>query len=173
MKSLKYQTVLKHIIYSLCILVLYLMQTTPSLFKIFGNKPLFVIPYAVILAMYEGEFAGGIYGAVAGLLCDMSSRLLFGFNGFIISFLCIGTALLIIYYVHLSLKGAFLFVFLIMLIRGSLESLFAFGMWGYDNSWKLFFLNTLPVIFYSTALVPPYYFLIRKIYNRFYKGDFL
>ena len=62
--------ILKWSSYVLLIIIAYVLQTTTSLFVIFGVKPLLLAPLAVCIAMFEGEFAGAIFGAVAGLLAD-------------------------------------------------------------------------------------------------------
>ena len=57
--------ILKWSSYVLLIIIAYVLQTTTSLFVIFGVKPLLLVPLAVCIAMFEGEFAGAIFGAVA------------------------------------------------------------------------------------------------------------
>lgn len=163
--------VAKHLSYSLLLLLLYLLQTVPGLFVIFGVKPILVIPAAVVIAMLEGEFVGGIYGAAAGLLCDVGSLLLFGFNGFLTCLFCIVAGLLVTFLMRCHLGNCLLFACVIMLVRGSLEFLFAFGMWGYESVWKLYVFGTLPLAVYSVAVTPVIFWAVRKIYRRFDVSD--
>ena len=53
--------ILKWSSYVLLIIIAYVLQTTTSLFVIFGVKPLLLVPLAVCIAMFEGEFAGAIF----------------------------------------------------------------------------------------------------------------
>ena len=76
----------KYAAYAMILLVLYVLQTTPGLFVVYGAKPMLVVPAAIAIAMHEGELVGGLFGALAGLLCDMGSSMLFGFNGLFIAF---------------------------------------------------------------------------------------
>lgn len=165
---------LKHIVYTLLLLLLYILQTTPGFLAIRGIRPLWVIPAALALAMFEGEFVGGIYGAVAGLLCDVTAvprqsggSLLFGFNGLIVTLFCVTAGLLIIYLFRNNVLGCLLFALVTLLVRGSLEFLFAYGMWGHENVWKIYVCYTLPVVLYTLVVTPVVYWVVRGIFRRF------
>lgn len=167
MNKTRYILIGKHVIYTLLLLVLYVIQTVPGFLVIRGVKPIWVVPAAIALAMCEGEFLGGVYGAVAGLLCDMGSFLLFGFNGLLTCLCCIAVGMLVIYLMRCNLINSILFVFLFMVLRGSLEFLFGYGMWGYENVWKIYVYQILPVAVYSTVISPLTFFLFRRVYRRF------
>ena len=55
--------------YGAIFVFLYVLQCTPGFLEIMEVKPILLIPAAITLAMFEGEFIGGLYGAFAGLLC--------------------------------------------------------------------------------------------------------
>jgi hypothetical protein len=133
-----------------------------------------VIPAAICIAMFEGEFVGGIYGASAGLLCDAAAvprqtggSVLFGMSGFLLCALCVAVGLLIIYLLRCNLLGCMLFVAAITLALGSLEFLCAYGMWGHENGWKIYVYHNLPVVGYTLLVTPLLFFAIRGIHNRF------
>ena len=157
----------KHAVYVFTLLILYVLQTTPGLFAIFGARPLLVIPAAIVIAMCEGEFAGGIYGAFAGLLCDMTGVMLFGFNGLLIALFCIATGLAVIYLMHTNVYNAMLYTAVAMLMRGSIEFLFGYGMWGYADVWQIYVYNTLPIIVYTTIVTPLIFWMMRGIHRKF------
>ena len=160
----------KHLVYMLVLVLLYVVQTTPKLFAIGGIKPIWVIPVAVVIAMQEGEFIGGLYGALAGLLCDTGSYALFGFNGLFICAACIAVGLLTIYMVQGNLLGCLAFVLAIALLRGSVDYLFAFGIWaskpGYENVWRIFLFRVIPTALYTTAVAPLIYYPLRAVDRR-------
>lgn len=156
----------RHFIFVVLMLLFYVLQSVPGLFQIYGVKPILVISVAVAISMFEGEFAGGIYGALAGLLCDTGGFLLFGFNGFIVMLCCVVSGLLVIYLMRRNLLSCLLFVFVTLLLRGSLEYFFAYGMWQYAGAWKLYTTSTLPVIGYSTVVAAPIFYLIRFICHK-------
>ncbi|MDL2233669.1 hypothetical protein LJC63_08865 [Ruminococcaceae bacterium OttesenSCG-928-L11] len=167
MKSTKYFHVLKHTVYGLLFLIFYILQSVPGFLTVMGVKPVWVLPAAIILAMFEGEFLGGIYGALAGLLCDIGGFLLFGFNGFLTCLYCVGVGLVIIYLLRCNLLGGILLTLIFMVLRGSLEFLFEFGMWGYDGVWKIYLAHTLPTALYSTVLAIPLFYLFRGLSRKF------
>lgn len=167
MNNTKHVIFFKNLAYCVIFILLYITQTVPGLFEIRGVKPVWVVPAAVAIAMLEGEFIGGIYGALAGMLCDIGSFLLFGFYGFLTCLFCVGAGLLVIYLVRCNYLSSLLFVLIFMLIRGSLQYLFAYGMWGYENSWKVYLYQTIPGIVYTTLVSPLVFALTRKLHKRF------
>lgn len=167
MNSTARKNIIKHLIYVFLLMFLYVLQSVPGLFVISGVKPIWVIPAAVAIAMSEGEFAGGIYGALAGLLCDTGGFLLFGFNGFIVTLCCVAAGLLVVYLMRCNLLTYLLFVFVTLMIRGSLEYFFAYGMWNYKNSTLIYTISTFPTVVYSTIVATPLFFPVRLIHRRF------
>jgi rod shape-determining protein MreD len=159
----------KHVVYGVLLLLFYILQATPRVFEIADVKPVLVLPFAIAIAMHEGEFAGGIYGAFAGLLCDMGGFALFGFNGFIFCFAAIAAGLLIIYMMQCNVGGCMLFVFAAIMIRGSIGYMFAYAIWEYENAWRIFMTQTLPTAVYTTAVTIPIYYILRAIFLKFEK----
>lgn len=156
----------KYAAYVVVMVVLYVVQTTPGFLAVFGVKPNFVIPAAICIAMLEGEYIGGLYGALAGILCDLGSFTLFGFNAIIIMIACVITGLLVIYMLHSSVINYVLLLSGTLLVRGLLDFLLSYVMWNYENIWMFFFYRMLPSIIYSVAAAPLVYYLLRWIYNR-------
>lgn len=145
------------------LLLLYVLQTTPRLFLVAGVKPILVVPAAVCIAMFEGELVGGIMGAVAGLLCDLASFTIFGFNGLIILACCVAVGLLTIYLTQLKLLNALLLGFGVLLLRGLLEYFFYYQIWGYEGSGRILLFSTLPTVLYSTLAIIPLYYLAKRM----------
>lgn len=66
----KIKRILAHILF---LFVLYILQTSVfTHLRLFGVFPL-ILPLAVVgIGLFEDGFSGGVWGIVAGLLCDMS-----------------------------------------------------------------------------------------------------
>ena len=62
--------IVKWICYALLGLLCAVLQTTPGLFQFEAAKPLWLLPLALAVAVFEGEFAGAVFGAVCGLMWD-------------------------------------------------------------------------------------------------------
>lgn len=167
MTSKRHLIFFKYFTYVLLLLLLYVLQTTPRLFSIADVKPNLLIPAAVCISMYEGEFTGGILGALAGLLCDLGSFTIFGFNGILVLAGCVAVGLLTIYLMQLKIVNALLLGGGVLLVRGLVEYFFYFQMWGYEGAWRVLVFSTLPTVAYSTAAIVPMYFLVRRLKNAY------
>jgi len=157
----------KYASYALLLILLYVLQTVPGLFVLFRVKPVWVVSAAIAIAMMEGEFTGGVYGALAGLLCDMGGFSLFGFKGFFVCICCVGAGLLTIYLMHNSAWSALLFVLVTLTLTMSLEYYFAYGIWGHDSGWKVYTFQVLPTILYSVLTAPIPYLIVRRMHRAF------
>lgn len=157
---------LKWLSYSLILFLLYILQTTPGFFQIFGIKPVFIIPFAVTVVMFEGEFSGAVFAGIAGLLWDMSSGRLFGFFGFFALLLCCLCGLFVIYLIKQNLVNTIIMSAIILTLLFLLDFYFNFVIWGYEKTYILLLTRILPSIIYSAVFVPLYYFIVSKIHSK-------
>lgn len=157
----------KYMVYVLVVLIAFVLQETPALFSIFGIKPLLVVPAAVCIAMFEGEFAGGLIGAFAGILCDMGGITIFGFNGLIMLVSCAVCGLIIIFWLRRNVLSALLLCSVVLLIRASLEYFVCIAMWGYEGMGYYYLRYTLPCVIYSSVASPFIFFAVKKIHEKF------
>lgn len=167
MKQEKLMPILKWVLYSVLLLLFYALQTTPGLFQIFGAKPVLILSLAVCVSMYEGVMSSAMFSMVAGLLWDISSDKLFGFNGLI--FLCCGLmiSLLCIYFLHTKLWNSLLFCGVTLLLQGLLDYAFYYAMWNLDHSYLILTRTILPNAAYTLAVTPLVFLLIRQVENHF------
>ena len=63
--------ILKFFVYAVIVFASYVIQSTPGLFEFQGVSPMLVLPACICLAVYEGEFAGGLFGFFAGLFLSV------------------------------------------------------------------------------------------------------
>lgn len=157
----------KYCSYIVFIIILFVLQTTPGFLTVFEVKPNFVIPAAVCIAMREGEFTGGLYGAFAGILCDLGGFNLFGLNAILLLIAGVVCGLLTIYLLRPGLLNFLLLLAAVLLARGLLDYLLNFLMWGYENVWMVLAYRTLPGVGYSLAVSPVVYLLYEKLYRFF------
>ena len=74
--------------------------------SVFGIKPNLVIPAVVCIAMVEGEFVGGLLGALGGMLLDLGAFSVFGFYSIQLLVICVAIGLLVIYLMKNNLLSA-------------------------------------------------------------------
>lgn len=80
--------IIKWVCYTLLMLLCTVLQTTPGLFQLGDAKPLWLLPLALAVAVEEDEFAGGIFGAVCGLMWDYTAGRTVGMLAFELLVLC-------------------------------------------------------------------------------------
>ena len=159
--------VFKYTVYVLLILFLYIFQETPSLFSIFGVKPLLLVPAVICIAMFEGEFAGALLGAFAGCLCDIGGITIFGFNGIMMLIMCTICGLLIMFWLSRNAVSAFLLCTAVLFIRGTVEYFVCLAIWGFEGIGMYYVQHTLPCIVYSAIISPVFFFAVKKIHEIF------
>lgn len=157
----------RYAVYAALMLALYVMQTTPAFLTFFGIKPNLVFPAAVVIAMLEGEFTGGLYGALAGVLCDTSAITLFGFNAIIALLACVLIGLAFIYLLRVTVLNFVWVLTSVLLVRALLDFLFNYVMWGYPGISILLTQRILPSVAYSVAVAPLVYYLYRWLAHKF------
>lgn len=159
----------KTIVYILILIGLYIIQTDPHLLYIEDIKPILVLPYAVCVAMMDGELWGGLFGLGAGILCDTSTQILFGFNSLIYMILCVAIGLLVIYFMQPSLANSLLFVSITLSVRLLSEYFFYYVMWDRENSHLILTDKMLPLLLYTFAITPIIYWFTKKLHMHYQK----
>ena len=99
----------------------------------------------------------------AGLLWDISSDKLFGFNGVILLFYGLIVALLCIYYLHTKVLNALVFCVGLLLIQGVLDYGFYYAIWNLDSSWIILVQHILPTAAYTVLVTPLLFYLVRFV----------
>ena len=97
--------ILKWVCYGLLLFVCAALQTTPGLFQIGAAKPLYLLPLCLAVSVYEGEFAGALFGAVCGLMWDYTAGRTVGMLALELMLLCFAIAVLVQLYLQ-SAPGA-------------------------------------------------------------------
>ena len=144
--------------------VKYVMQSTPQLFSIAGIKPVLVFPFAVAVAMFDKQLAGGLFGLFAGILCDTSSNVLFGFQSILYLVICTAVGLLVVYFMQPSVVNSLIFTGCGLGFRLFLEYFFYYVMWGYDNSHIILLGQMLPLLLYTLVVTPLLFLAVRKMH---------
>ena len=144
------KSILKWAVYSFVLLLLYTLQASPALFSIHGIKPVFVIPMAVSVALFENEAGAGAFGLAAGLLWDFSAGKLFGFYGMALMVCCVCISLLSMYFMKVNLSNAVIL---------SAATGFLLSLWNF----LFYYLKLMLVLIYTVLFSGPIYLLTRLI----------
>ena len=132
-----------------------------------AGKPLFILPLCLAVAVYEGEFAGALFGAVGGLLWDYTAGRTVGMLALELLLLCFALSVLVQVYLQGSTWNFALIGTGTALVVLSLDWLFFYYMPGY--SWALSRWLTFVLPSAVMTLVPSLvlFSLVRRIYNEF------
>ena len=159
--------VIKNLIYTLSVLLAFILQETPVLFEIREVRPVLVIAVVTVIAMFEGEFAGGLFGLLGGLLCDTAAAHIFGVASIFFLVLGCGCGLLVIYLIQPNRKTAFLLAFGFALIYGLASHYLIYGLWGYEGASQLIVAKTLPSALYTALAAALLLWPARKFHEYF------
>ena len=158
----------KWLCYAGLLLLAYLLQTMPGFLTFFAAKPIWIVAVAVCVAMYEHVLPSAIFCGIAGLLWDISSDRLFGFNGMILLLCGVTISLLSIYYLHTKIINSLWFCFATLLIQGLLDYLFFFVLWRYAGAESVLWLRILPCMAFTLVIVAPVFYTTRRIAHLFH-----
>ena len=130
--------IIKWVCYTLLMLLCTVLQTTPGLFQLGDAKPLWLLPLALAVAVEEDEFAGGIFGAVCGLMWDYTA-------GRTVGMLALGASLLVL----------------------SLDWLFFYYMPGYSGAVERYLWFVLPTAVLTIPVCALVFGCVRRIHAEF------
>lgn len=162
--------VMKFVTCALIVFAAYIIQTTPGFFEFFGISPILVLPACICIAVFEGEFAGGLFGFIMGLFCDSASETVFGFNALVYLLLCVGAGLLTIYVFRRSTMNIMLLCLGAIFIRSALEFFFTFILFGYENLEGFFYTVIAPQIVLTSIFSFPFCVIFRRL-HAFFEPD--
>lgn len=165
--SQRKKDLIKWALYTLILFFAFILQTTPRFLELFGVKPVLVLPVMLFIAMFEGEWAGGVFGVVGGLFWDTAADRLLGFNAVLMLVICVITGLLVMYLIRANIWNSLLTVLSASLLQGLIDYFFYYLIWDYDFSHIVLLKQILPTTFYTTLISPLFFFLIRKISHSF------
>lgn len=153
----------RYIAHCLLLLVCYLLEVTPNLFPtVFGTLPNLIIIVVICIAMFEKDLAGALFGLAGGLLLDLTSLQLPGFNAII--FLIIGCAagLIVSNLLKNTLSSALLLCGGAALIYNIIYWLIFYVFRGVDHALYYFARYMLIEVLYTLLLLIPIYLIMRR-----------
>lgn len=159
--------IVKWICYALLGLLCAVLQTTPGLFQFGAAKPLWLLPLALSVAVFEGEFAGAVFGAVCGLMWDWLAGRTVGMLALELLLLCFAVSVLVQLYLQVN-PGNFAAVSTATaLVVLSLDWLFFYYMPGYTGAALRYVTFVLPgaVLTIPAALLA--FWLVQRIHDGF------
>jgi rod shape-determining protein MreD len=151
--------------YLFVFLILYVIQTTPSIFPI--SLPFLLIGAVVALAMFEGEITGAVFGVIFGLIWDIQFGSVIGFNALILMIIGVFAGLMI----SSLLQNKMISFIIITAIGISFHSLikwfFFTFLWGTQTSLMVIAYSFLSELLLGLLFSIPLYFGAKYLCKRF------
>lgn len=156
--------VIESIAYGALILLVGLWQQAPNgWIAVAGGRPVPLVPLVAAIAMFAGPIGGAAAGVGAGLLWDLFSTRLFGFNALILMIIGCGVGLL----VRLLLRNNPLSALLLTAGATAAQAIVAWlccdVLPAHDNVLRLLWHTVLPNTVYTLVLCLPTYLLVRGV----------
>ena len=153
--------------YSLLLLLAAVMQTLPGVLTIAGARPLFILPLCMAVSIYEGEFRGALFGAVGGLLWDLTAGRVAGLLAIQLLVVCFMTSVLVQLFLRVNHMNFILLCAAAVALVTGVDFLFNYLLHGYGGLGWLYLRRVLPVVLLSAAVTAVPRWLTRKIAARF------
>lgn len=159
-KKEKRNITVRWILYGLMLVISYVYMTTAPLeFR----TPLFVIPIAMCISMFEEPFDAALVGCAAGLMLDSAQGTIVGLNGIIMLWCCLISSLLFHFFMRRYILSIMLVNFAAVLIQGIIHYFFYYAIWEHDESLGILLREFVPVMIYTEIAVIPFYFIINML----------
>lgn len=141
-----------------------IFHTTPGFSSLFISYAFTFIPLIVCLGLFERELPGALFGALAGVIYDISSPLPDGFNAIFLTIMGFICGLLVHYVLRNNLISALLLCLFFTLLYSLSRYLLLKGC--HDGA-----LEILKPFLITMLVLPVYYLLIRYISKQFKTSD--
>ena len=152
--------------YSLLIILLLILQSTPKLFpEIFGSKPLLLVAFSICIASKEEKIPSLIFGAVCGMFTDIATGGNIGFFAILLTLICYAEAHIFSIYFKPSIVSVLLVgittIPILILLYFFIFTVFA----GVSDCWMYFVNHYISRIIYRFLMVIPVYFAHGFLYK--------
>ena len=154
------KTYVSWLVYGLLALLILVMQTAPRLFPAVAfARPVPLVPFVVCVALFEGARIGAGLGLIAGLLWDVYSFRLFGFDALLLMAIGLAVGLLVQWLLRANFLSALLLSAGAILLQAVLEWLFCHVLFQKEELLTWLVKVYLPNAAYTMVLVPLIYWL--------------
>mgnify|MGYP002650045523 FL=1 len=163
----KSSQIFKWVCYTLLMLLCTVLQTMPGLFQLGAAKPLYLLPLALAVSVFEGEFAGAVFGAVCGLMWDYTAGRTVGMLALELMALSFLLSAVVQLYFKASAANFVLLALGASLLVLSLVWLFFYYMPGYSGAVERYLWFVLPTAVLTIPVCALVFGCVRRIHAEF------
>lgn len=149
---------LKIAVYGLILIFTSVLQSLPDFPPhIFGVRPILMVSVTVCIAMFEGPLGGAAAGVVGGILWDLFSDRVLGFNAFLLLILCCACGLLSQLLIRNNLLSSCMMAAAALFVQGIADWFFNGVLPSAPEPFYALFRLSLPTFLYSLVVTPLLY----------------
>ena len=157
----------KYFLLTLFAFFLYILESTPGFLQIFGVKPVFLIPYCIMLAMLDESAQTTIVFVIAGILFELSAGRLVGILSITVLLLCFCAMIAVKFFFKATYRNTIIFVFSSMLMIFTVDFIFSYMLRGYTGLVFIYFKRVVLLSLYSSIFSLLFYKFIIFINEKF------
>lgn len=156
----------RYFAYSLLIILLLVLQSTPKLFpEVFGSKPLLLVVFSLCIASKEDKIPSIIFGAVCGMFTDIATGGNIGFFAILLTLICYAEAHIFSTYFKSSLVSV-LIVGIIAIPFLIFSYFLIFTVFaGVSDCWIYFVNHYISRIIYTFMMIIPLFYAHGFLYK--------
>lgn len=155
----------KYLAYALEVVLLYVLQDTPNLMpQLWGGKPLLLAVLALAIAAKENQIPSMVFGAVCGVLTDISGGGI-GYFGIALTLVCFLESEIFKKYLVVSFWSVLAYAFVAVAVIVGVYFVIFRLLAGIEGAGGLFVSHYISRIVYTTVCIIPLYFLNRFLYR--------
>lgn len=155
----------KYLAYALEVVLLYVLQDTPKLLpQLWGGKPLLLVVLALAIAANENQIPSMVFGAVCGVLTDISGGGV-GYFGIALTLVCYAESEIFKKYLVVSLWSVLVYAFAAVCVIVGVYFVIFRLLAGIDGAGELFVSHYISRMVYTAVFIIPLYFLNRFLYR--------
>lgn len=160
--------IFRYIALALEIILLAVLECTPKLTpEILGSKPLLLAAAALSFAGVEEVIPSTVFGAVCGVVTDLSGTGRIGYFAFALTLCCYGISCLMNTRIRANIFTLMLLSLGAVTLMVGLFFIFFRLLSGVPDGWALFVNHYISRIVYTYVCIVPLYFLNRFLNRRF------
>ena len=162
----KRRNFLRFLAYSLEIVILYILGSTPHLLpEIFGSKPVLLLPVALSIAVFESETVAMSFGFVCGVLTDIGYSNAIGTFAIGLTIVCFVLGFVAHNFIAANFYNVMLSSLVIITLLMCIHFLFLYIFAGYDDACMYFVNHYISRIVQTVLCTIPLYFLNKFVYS--------
>lgn len=158
----------RYTLYVVVLVLAHLFQNSIQIFpEVLGVRPVIIIPLALCIAMYEGEFKGALVGLFAGALWDTVTVTADGYNAAFLMIMCAACGMLLRIFWRNNIITFAIINAATLVLYFFTRVLFFYVAQGVDGAEALIIRCYLPMALYSFLLTPLWFVLVGAINKKY------